>query len=217
MEGARQTSACNPSFAAQLDALMESGLTIMAKPEGPLALLLPDGGPIRIRLGTILGAICQELAQDKGTCCYADPDTLRDLPKLLAHPALVGRWRAERSGLVVVTTEMDGHLQPLIIALAPAEESGMEVRAFLSGNILRVFGQADFYEYFGSAMRPEDVLYISSAEEQKLAATLSGSFSGRKEVPQGWPFVGFSDLPRDTFLAGQGNRPNAILTRKKQS
>lgn len=180
-----------PSFAKQLDSIMETRLTVMPELSGPVSLLFPEGGPVTIKLETILAAMCEGLATHEQLCCYAELDVIKSLPNLLSRPALLADARAEDGGVIAVLTSRGGLLHPLIVLLTPVKEGGLELRSFLSAAIHELFG-SDFYDYFGTAIKPEDVAFIDSAEEKKLAAILR-----RK------PFEGLGNLPRDMFRLPQ--------------
>ena len=115
--------------------------------------------------------------------------TLKRLPWLLEHPALVANSKDDASKLILALPATDNRGMPLISPMKIDAQGRLDVDEFIANLVCTVFGPEDFYDYFGLALKPSSIVFIDSSMEAELC-----ELTGRDV------FSNLADLPRDTEL-----------------
>lgn len=171
-------------------------VTVSPTTHGTLRSLGLQDRAIKMVLTQIREVLRPRTPADDDCCQHSISDsTLKRLPWLLERPVLLANSPDDPFKLLAVLRATDERDYPLITSMRLVSEDKIDVQGFIENAILAVFGPAHFYDYFGTALDAEKVIYIDSQEERKLAELL-----GRR------PFSGLGALPRDEHLAS----PNGI-------
>lgn len=115
--------------------------------------------------------------------------TLKRLPWLLEHPALVANSKDDVAKLILALPATDNRGMPLISPMKIDAQGRLDVDEFIANLVCTVFGPEDFYDYFGLALKPSSIVFIDSSMEAELC-----ELTGRDV------FSNLADLPRDTEL-----------------
>ncbi len=118
-----------------------------------------------------------------------DPSTLKRLPWLLERPALVANSKDDTTKLILALNATDRRGTPLVAPIKVDATGRLDVGRFISNLVCSLFGYDDFYDYFGMALKPKDIIYIDSKQEAELSETVG------REV-----FCHLDGLARDTEL-----------------
>ncbi|WP_322154977.1 hypothetical protein [Paratractidigestivibacter sp.] len=116
--------------------------------------------------------------------------TLKRLPWLLEHPALVANSKDDATKLILALPATDNRGMPLISPIKIDAQGRLDVDEFIANLVCTVFGPVDFYDYFGLALKPSNIVFIDSEMEAELC-----ELTGRAV------FSNLADLSRDTELA----------------
>jgi len=115
--------------------------------------------------------------------------TLKRLPLLLERPALIANSKDDRTKLVLVLNATDNRGMPLIAPMKADAKGRLDMERFISDLICTLFGPDDFFDYFGAALKENDVIYIDSQQEHEL-----NQMMGREA------FSNYENIKRDEVL-----------------
>lgn len=115
--------------------------------------------------------------------------TLKRLPLLLERPTLIANSKDDRTKLVLVLNATDNRGMPLIAPMKADAKGRLDMERFTSDLICTLFGPDDFFDYFGAALKEDDVIYIDSQQENELNQMI-----GREA------FSNYGKLERDEVL-----------------
>lgn len=118
------------------------------------------------------------------------PAALKRLPWLIEHPALVANSKDDATKLILALPATDNRGMPLICPMKIDAQGRLDVDEFISNLVCTVFGPEDFYDYFGLALKPSNIVFIDSSMEAELC-----ELTGRDV------FGNLAGLPRDSELA----------------
>lgn len=115
--------------------------------------------------------------------------TLKRLPLLLERPTLIANSKDDRTKLVLVLNATDNRGMPLIAPMKADAKGRLDMERLISDLICTLFGPDDFLDYFGAALKEDDVIYIDSQQENELNQMI-----GREA------FSNYGKLERDEVL-----------------
>ncbi len=118
-----------------------------------------------------------------------DPETLMRLPWLLERPVLVANSTTDKTKLLLVLAATDDRQIPLIAPIKLDALGHIDVDYFISNLVCSLFGHDNFYNYFGTALPAENVVFIDSQMELELE-----DITGRPA------FLNYNMLKRDCLL-----------------
>lgn len=115
--------------------------------------------------------------------------TLKRLPLLLERQALIANSKDDRTKLVLVLNATDNRGMPLIAPMKADTKGRLDMERFISDLICTLFGPDDFFDYFGAALKENDVIHIDSQQKDELNQLI-----GREA------FSNYGKLERDEVL-----------------
>ena len=104
--------------------------------------------------------------------------TIKKLPGMIENPLIVMESASKKGDIVIVTSELDGDGQPIIVAIHP-DGSGQYNRAEISSNfVTSMYGREGFGNFIKSAISEDRVLYNNKKRTRSLFAKV------RLELPE---------------------------------
>ena len=92
------------------------------------------------------------------------PELLKRIPELLESPVLVAENPNHKERLLIMVEAIDDETDrfPLMVPIKPNGFGYLEMLTMMTNHITTVFGQEHKLDYFGSALKEDNIIYISS-------------------------------------------------------